>query len=129
MGVRISTLSEPERVARQRQLGTSRKRSERERLRDEGRPDLNAIDRAIVESLRAHILHDRPVAPLARLIRVEDLVRTIGLHLYKRSRDALRAGEEPVVYTREGVAAAIEARLLQPPKRPGKPSPKEREAA
>ena len=129
MAVRVTTLSEAERVARQRHLGTSRKRSERERLRDEGRPDLNALDRAIVESLRAHILHDRPVAPMARLIRVEDLVRTIGLHLYKRSRDALRAGEEPVVYTREGVAAAIKARLLQLPKRPGKPAPKESEAA
>ena len=124
-----STPSPDQRAARQRVLGASRKRGERDRKREAGQPDLNALDRAIVESLRAHILNDRPVSPLARLIRVEDLVKTISLHLLRRSWEAHATGAEPVVYTREGVAAAIKARLMQPPKRPGKPAVKEGAAA
>lgn len=124
MAAKITTLSEAERVARQRHLGTSRKRTERERRRDSGRPDLNALDRAIVEAVRSHILREREVPPMQRLIRVEALVVTIGLHLRQRVHAAHDAGAEPVSYTKEGVAAAIQSRLFQPPARPGKAPPK-----
>lgn len=120
MAVKFSTLSEAEGVARQRHLGTSRKRTERERKRDSGRPDLNTINRAIVEAVRSHILREREVPAMQRLIRVEALVVTIGLHLRQRVHAAHDAGAEPVSYTTEGVAAAIQSRLFQPPARPGK---------
>lgn len=115
MAVKSSTLSEAERVARQRQLGTSRKRTERERRRDSGRPDLNALDRAVVEAVRAIIIHTAPEGQMERSIPVDLLVRTIGSRLFQRAREAYKAGAEPLGYTREGVAAAIDARLFQPP--------------
>lgn len=118
--MRVATLSAAERVARQRDLGRVRKRGERSRKREAGRPDLNAIDRAIAETVRGAILHARPEPPMQRMIRVEDLVRIVGLRLLHRSAEVHEAGEEPLGYTREGVAQAIDARLFAPPKRPGK---------
>ncbi|KQT93369.1 hypothetical protein ASG60_08365 [Methylobacterium sp. Leaf469] len=118
------SLSESARANRHRHLAKTRKQSERERRRAAGQPDLNTIDRAIVEAVRSHILRDREVPPMQRLIRVEALVTTIGLHLRQRVHAAHDAGAEPVRYTTEGVAAAIQCRLFQPPARPGKPAPK-----
>jgi hypothetical protein len=118
------SLSESSRAIRHRHLATTRKRDERERKRSAGRPDTATIDRAIVDTLRSFVLRERPEPVMQRVIRVEDLITTVALHLLKRSWEVHASGAEPVVFTREGVAAALDARLLQPQKRPGKPAPK-----
>lgn len=120
--MRVATLSAAERVARQRDLGRFRKRDERSRKREVGRPDLNAVDRAIVEAVRGAILHDRPEPAMQRVIRVQELVQIVGLRLLKRSIDSHETDDEPLGYTREGVSAAIQSRLFETPKRPGKPA-------
>lgn len=103
-----------ERAARARGLARDRKRSERERLRDVGRPDTATLDRAIGDALRSILARGgdaltRPVTPAA-------LLRLMQEHLLLRSARALEEGREPLVYRSEGVLAAIQDRLLTPPK-------------
>lgn len=124
MRTMIRSLSDSARASRHRHLAKIRKRDERERRRAAGQPDMNAVDRAIVEAVRSHILRERPEPVMQRLIRVESLVTTIGLHLRQRVHAAHDAGAEPVRYSTEGVAAAIQSRLFQLPARPGKAAPK-----
>lgn len=114
MRVRISTLSQAERVAHQRDLGRRRKRAERERIRDAGRPDAATLDRALADAVRSILSRGgdaltRPVTPLA-------LLRLTQEHLLLKSTRAHEAGREPVVYRSEAVLAAIQDRLLTPAK-------------
>jgi hypothetical protein len=93
MRMKNSSLSEAERVARTRDLGRKRKSGERERHRDAGRP----IDPT----------GSRPIPPDA-------LMRTIALHLLRRSHRAYETGTDGGTFSREGVEAALRDRLLTP---------------
>ncbi|KAB1071161.1 hypothetical protein [Methylobacterium planeticum] len=108
MRTKLTTLSEAERIAHARDLGRDRKRAERERARDAGRPDPATVDRAIVEAVRSFFSADpqsvRPIAPDA-------LLRVAALQLLRRAHAAHDAGAEPIHYTREAVSEALYARL------------------
>ncbi|GAN46084.1 hypothetical protein ABID82_001617 [Methylobacterium sp. PvP062] len=119
MRMKISTLSEAQRVAHERDLGRRRKAGERERLRDMGRPDAATLDRALGDAVRSILSRGgdaltRPVTPAA-------LLRLTQEHLLLRSVRAEEAGREPVRYRSEAVLAAIQDRLLTPPR--GAPGP------
>jgi hypothetical protein len=116
--MRIETLEEA--VASARTSWAKTKRAERERARESGRPETGVLDRAIVEALRETILASPPGQRLSREISVEKLIRAVGALLLRRVHEAHEAGADPLGYTREGVAAAIEDRLFRPAKRPAR---------
>jgi hypothetical protein len=118
--MRIETLEEA--VASARTSWARTKRAERERAREGGRPETGVLDRAVVEALRETILATPPGQRLGREIVVEKLVRAVGALLLRRVHEAHEAGAEPLGYTKEGVAAAIEDRLFRPAKRTARPS-------
>jgi hypothetical protein len=111
MRMKNSSLSEAERVARTRDLGRKRKSGERERHRDAGRPIAATVDRAVVDAVRDFLAADptgsRPIPPDA-------LMRTIALHLLRRSHRAYETGTDGGTFSREGVEAALRDRLLTP---------------
>ena len=120
MPVTPCTLAEAERVARQRAQRRDRKRAERERLAEAGRPLPTAVERAVVDALRGCLLAAKPGERLETPILPTVLLRVAGQLLRRRVLDAHEAGAEPLVYTAEGVSAALQARLLTPPRRPAK---------
>ncbi|MGU3665632.1 hypothetical protein ACLBX9_15745 [Methylobacterium sp. A49B] len=120
MRVKISTLSHAERVTHERGLGRRRKKDERERLRDQGRPDAATLDRALGDAVRSILSRGgdaltRPVTPAA-------LLRLTQEHLLLRSVRSEGAGREPVRYRSEAVLSAIQDRLLTPPRRASEPN-------
>lgn len=118
MRIRLSTLTEAERVARERNLGRDRKRGLRQRARDAGRPDPATVDRAIVEAVRSFYAATpecvRPIDPKA-------LLRAAALQLMRRAQAAYDAGEDAVPYSREAVAEVLYARLAAPAKAAPRP--------
>ena len=117
--MKLETLDEALRSARSTWART--KRAERERARDSGRPEVGVLDRAIVEALRETILRTPAGERLEREIRVDKLCRAIGALLLRRVHEASEAGAEPLGYTKEGVATAIEDRLFRHAKRVSRP--------
>lgn len=89
-------------------------RRQRERWRDEGRPDPATLDRAIADALREAIaatvrdgVTSGPVDPQAVIVGA-------ARQLVERTEAARDAGREGIVYRREAVADALWKRLLQP---------------
>lgn len=122
MTVTPCTLAEAERVARQRAQRRDRKRAERERLAEAGRPLPTAVERAVVDALRTCLLAAQPGQRLETPILPTVLLKVAGQLLRRRVLEAHEAGAEPLVYTAAGVSAALQARLLTPPRRPAKPA-------
>lgn len=104
------------RLGRIRRQGAGRMREMRQRWRDVGRPDPATLDRAVVDALRDLLLREPEGYRLATFVDPQALVLETARHLVERSERAREAGRDVVVYRREEVAAALQARLLQPPK-------------
>lgn len=98
------------RIVHERELARRRKAAERNRLRDLGRPDAAALDRAIADALRTFLSVDdrsltRPLDPRALLTETMEQLR-------QRSARAQESGRDEVVYDARQVVDALKNRLL-----------------
>lgn len=108
--------SGPARAARVRRENAERQRLLRDRRRENGAPDPNALDRSIVDALRSILLRcpdslTLPVDPALILALTRE-------HLLLRSMKTHELDPNAPVLDGEAVSEALRRRLLEKPKRP-----------
>ncbi|KQP62149.1 hypothetical protein [Methylobacterium sp. Leaf112] len=108
--------SGPARAARVRRENAERQRLLRDRRRENGAPDPNALDRSIVDALRSILLRcpdslSMPVDPALILSLTRE-------HLLIRSIKARELDPDAPLLDGEAVSDALRRRLLEKPKRP-----------
>ncbi len=105
------------RIGRIRRQTASRQREMRARWRAAGRPDPATLDRAIVDAVRDILLREPEGYALATFIDPKTLLLETARCLVERTQRDREAGRDVIPYRREEVASALQARLLDRPRR------------
>lgn len=104
------------RLRRHRRQAAARMTAMRARWREAGRPDPATLDRAVADAVRDLLLRAPAGKRLATFIDPEELLRETARHLVERSERSAARGRDVVVYKREEVSDALQARLLKAPR-------------